>query len=472
MISKLRKFGIFFGPALFFLIIFLPTLGGMSETANMVFAMSALMIVWWVTEAIPPYVTALLPLGLLPILGVAPIQDVAPEYMNPIVIMILGMFLLALAVEKSGLHKKLAFELITKFGYEPKKIFVGIMVSAMALSMLISNTTVALILIPVVIAIIKSLENYGVKISRKSQTVIFLGLAYSTVFGATAILIGGTPNLIYASLVENMVGHSVTFAEWSMLAAPIAIVMFVITAKYLIKNLSKEQEVSSEQIKQILLTEKSKIGKITREQTIVLFVLMGAITLMYTGPLWHPPDFNVTNAEIALLAGISLFFLPKTRKETILTWSNVEKMPFGILFLLGGGLALAFAFDISGLVEYLGNTFSILNTLPYEIALVVILAIVIFVTNIKSSTAMAAIALPIVGTLAMLSDWPFLPTMFGVTVAIGFTFLLPTGTPPNALVYEKGGVTTRDMVRYGLPLNLMAIGVISFFTIVISRFIL
>ena len=127
MISKLRKFGIFFGPALFFLIIFLPTLGGMSETANMVFAMSALMIVWWVTEAIPPYVTALLPLGLLPILGVAPIQDVAPEYMNPIVIMILGMFLLALAVEKSGLHKKIAFELITKFGYEPKRIFLGIM---------------------------------------------------------------------------------------------------------------------------------------------------------------------------------------------------------------------------------------------------------------------------------------------------------------------------------------------------------
>jgi len=141
MVSKLKKLGVFLGPALFFLIIFSPTPSGMPDLANMVLAMSALMIVWWITDAIPPYVTALLPLGLLPILGVAPIQDVAPEYMNPIVILILGMFLIALAIEKSGLHKKIAFELITKFGYEPKRIFLGIMVSAMALSALISNTT-------------------------------------------------------------------------------------------------------------------------------------------------------------------------------------------------------------------------------------------------------------------------------------------------------------------------------------------
>lgn len=473
MIPKLRKFGIIFGPALFFLIIFLPTPEGMSDIAKIVLAMAALMIVWWITEAIPTYATALLPLGLLPVLGVAPIEDVAPEYMNPIVIMILGMFLIALAVEKSGLHKKIAFEMITRFGYEPKKIFLGVMVSGMALSALISNTTVVLILIPVVLSIIKSLENSGIKIPKKDKTLLFLALAYSTVFGATVLLVGGTPNLIYASIVKDMVGHEVTFAEWSLLGAPIAIIMLIITLKYFVKNLSKEtSEIPSEQIKQILLTEKSEIGNITTEQKIVLFVLIGAIILMFTGPLWHPPDFNVTNAEIALLAGISLFILPKTRKESILTWDHVEKLPFGILFLLGGGLALAYAFNVSGLVEYFGQTLTFLNNIPYEIAFVITISIVIFLTNLKSSTAMAAIALPIFATLSILNDWPFLPTMFGLTVAISFAFLLPTGTPPNALVYEKGGVTIKEMIRHGFVINLIAIGVISFFTIFISRFVL
>jgi len=473
MIPKLRKLGIIFGPALFFLIIFLPTPGGMSDTAKIVLALTALMVVWWITEAIPPYATALLPLGLLPLLGVAPIEDVAPEYMNPIIIMILGMFLIAIAVEQSGLHKKIAFALITKFGYEPKRIFLGIMISGMVLSSLISNTTVVLILIPVVMTIIKSLENSGIKISKKVKTVMFLGLAYSTVFGATVMLIGGTPNLIYASIVHEMVGHEVTFVEWSLLGAPIAIVMLFGTVKYFGSIFKTESsQIQSEKIKQILQLEESKLGKITTEQKIVLIVLVGAITLMFTGPIWHPPDFNVTNAEIALLAGISLFLLPKSRNEPILTWSHVEKLPFGILFLLGGGLALAFAFNISGLVEYFGKAFTFLNDVPYEISFVIILSIVIFVTNLKSSTAMAAIALPIVGTLSILNDWPFLPTMFGMTVAIGFAFLLPTGTPPNALVYEKGVVTIKDMVRYGLVINLMAIGVISFFTLVVSRFVL
>jgi len=464
---NLRLFGMVLGPLLFFIILFYPTPEGMSETAKIVLAISVWMIVWWITEAIPVYATALLPLGLIPLLGVLPVKQIAAEYMHPIIVLLLGMFMIALAVEKSGLHKKIAFQLISAFGYSPKRIVWGFMITTALMSTVIMSTTVVLILLPISGIILAALSKTSF-VTTKFKVIFMLSIAYSSSIGSVATMIGAPPNLLYAATVMEMFSHKVTFAEWSILGAPLAFSMLILCGLYMNMQIGKSNSETTSEIKRAILLEKSQIGKMTMEQKTVLGVLVGVLVLMFTIPLWQPEDSFITNSVIAILGGISLFVLPKTRSESLMNWAGIERLPYGLLFLLGGGFALSLAFVDSGLANWIAHALSFVGDYPFELVIVILVAMIMLLTNVKSNTATAAIFIPIVGTMAMLNGWTPFPVLFAITVATSFAFLLPMGTPPNALIYEKAQISIKAMIRHGMVLNMMAIGLISVFTIFVS----
>ncbi len=468
MIFNLRKVGLVLGPILFLIIVIMPTPTGMSEPAKAVFAISVWMIVWWITEAIPVYATALLPMGLIPLMGVLPIKNIAAEYMHPIIVLLFGMFMIALAIEKSGLHRIIAFKLITIFGYSPKRILWGFMITTALLSTVVMSTTVVLILLPVASVILTSLSQSNFVTSKKFKTIFMLSIAYSSSIGSVSTLIGAPPNLLYAATLQEIFQHTVTFAEWSVLAVPLSVSMLLLCGLYMGSKVGKSTPETDSKIKQALMLEKSKLPKMTGEQKTVLAVLLGVLALMFTGPIWLPQDTFVTNSVIAILGGISLFVLPKTRSESLMDWAGIEKLPYGLLFLLGGGFALALAFVDSGLASWIASSFSFVEKYPFELVVVLLVAMIMLLTNVKSNTATAAIFIPIVGTMTILNQWPTLPILFAITVATSFAFLLPMGTPPNALIYEKAQISIKEMVKHGMVLNVMAIALISIFTIFVS----
>ncbi len=468
---NLRLFGMGLGPVLFFIILFMPTPEGMSYAAKAVFAIAVWMIVWWITEAIPVYATALLPIGLIPLLGVLPVKQIAAEYMHPIIVLLLGMFMIALAIEKSGLHKKIAFELISVFGYSPKRIVWGFMITTALLSTVVMSTTVVLILLPIAGIVLMALEKTNF-VTTKFKVIFMLSIAYSSSIGSVATLIGAPPNLLYAATVMEMFSHKVTFVEWSVLGVPLAFSMLILCGVYMSAQIGKTNHDTTIAIKKTIMLEKSQVGNMTLEQKTVLGVLVGVLILMFTIPLWQPDDSFVTNSVIAILGGISLFVLPKTRSESLMNWAGIEKLPYGLLFLLGGGFALSLAFVDSGLANWIAQSMSFVGDFPFELVIIILVAMIMFLTNVKSNTATAAIFIPIVGTMAVLNGWTPLPVLFAITVATSFAFLLPMGTPPNALIYEKAQISIKAMVRHGIVLNLMAIGLISAFTIFVSSKIL
>lgn len=460
MNTNAKKIGLVLGPTLFVLVLVSPSPSDLPESAKIVLAIAIWMIVWWVSEAISVYATALLPLVLMPMTGVMPLNEIATEYMHPIVILLLGMFLIAIAVEKSELHRKIAFTLISLFGYKPDRIIWGFMISTALISMVIMSTTAVLIMLPIAFVIMRAIQESMIKVSRGFTIALMLGIAYASSIGSVAILIGAPPNLIYAGTMAELFNHTVTFAEWSILGAPLSAIMLVVCGMFMVRKVRGENE-SYNLIREVLIKEKEKVNKITRVQITVLGVLVSVLVLMFTTPLWLPQNTFVTNSVIAMMGGIALFVLPKSRSEGLLDWLGVEKLPFGLLFLLGGGLALSLSFINSGLAEWLAGALSFIAVMQMELVVVVVVALIMLISNVKSNTAAAAIFIPVVANMAILNGWPPLPILFAITVATSFAFLLPMGTPPNALVYERAKITTKEMLKNGVVLNMISIGLIT-----------
>lgn len=474
-----KRLGLILGPITFLIVIAIPSPEDLADEAKVVLAIALWMIIWWVTEAISVYATALLPLALILITGVASLNGVATEYMHPIVVLLLGMFLIAIAVERSGLHKQIAFALISLFGYSPKRIIWGFMIASALISPVIMSTTAVIIMLPIAFVILNSLTKATVNVGRDFRVALMLGIAYASSIGSVATLIGAPPNLIYSGTVRELFEHSVSFAEWSILGAPLSAVMLLIAGLYMTRHISRGEVDSSsstssreQTIKYVLLIEKQKVGGFTAEQITVLIVMVGVLTLMFTAPMWLPAETFITNSVIAIIGGISLFVLPKSRSESLLDWAGVERLPFGLLFLLGGGLALSQAFINTGLANWLASSLSVINVLPFEIVVALVVSLIMSISNVKSNTAAAAVFIPVIGNMAILNGWPPLPILFGITIATSLAFLLPMGTPPNALVYERAKITVKDMLQKGIVLNIIAIAMITIFTVFVSPIVL
>ena len=463
-----RKIGLYLGPILFILTRFFLELEGLSDQANAVLASTLWIAIWWITEAIPIAATSLLPIILFPLSGALPLADTTSSFGHRFVFLYLGGFILALAIQKWNLHKRIALNIIMVVGTNVQKIILGFMVATAFLSMWISNTATAVMMLPIGIAIIKQMKD--LKNSPEDENLIFgkalmLSIAYSASIGGIATLIGTPPNLVFAGIIQETYNIEISFLKWFQFGLPISILLLAISWVYLTKVAFKFKQNEFNKGKEEINRQLEELGSISYEEKIVLsvFVVTGLAWILRTY-LLNKFIPNLDDSIIALISGISLFLFQANnqegKKEKIMNWEDAVKLPWGILLLFGGGLAIAQGFQSSGLANWIAENLTQLNDFSLFIILLVLITAVNFLTEITSNLATTAMLLPILApTAVILGVHPYI-LMVGATLAASCAFMLPVATPPNAIVFGSNYLKISDMVRVGILMNIISIIII------------
>jgi solute carrier family 13 (sodium-dependent dicarboxylate transporter), member 2/3/5 len=490
-----RRIGLVLGPALLLATLVLPEPGGMAPDAWRVAGLGLLMATWWVTEAIPIPVTALLPLPLLPLLGVSPIEDAAAPFANPIIFLFMGGFMIAQAMQRWNLHRRLAFAIITRTGTGPVHLVAGFMLAAAFLSMWVSNTAVAVMMLPIGLSVIEVLENGETDAGGREASgqaafavALLLGIAYGSSIGGVATLIGTPPNALLAGFLADEYGIRIDFARWMLVGLPLTLVLLPLTW-FLLTRVIFRVDPAGPPLPATLLGElRERMGGISVPERRVAWVFAGTAVAWISRPLverWVP---GLSDAGIAMAATVLLFLIPARAGEpggspgspgeggagagekgrrprspgeghdgALLNWAWARRIPWGILLLFGGGLSLATAITRSGLAAWIGESLGGAAVLPLFALLLVVAAVVVFLTELTSNTATAAAFVPILAGLAVaLGRDPLLLTVVAALSA-SCAFMLPVATPPNAIIFGSGRVRMDQMVRAGFLLNLLVI---------------
>ena len=463
-----RKIGLYLGPILFILTRFFLELEGLSDQANAVLASTLWIAIWWITEAIPIAATSLLPIILFPLSGALPLADTTSSFGHRFVFLYLGGFILALAIQKWNLHKRIALNIIKVVGTNVQKIILGFMVATAFLSMWISNTATAVMMLPIGIAIIKQMKD--LKNTSEDENLIFgkalmLSIAYSASIGGIATLIGTPPNLVFAGIIQETYNIEISFLKWFQFGLPISILLLAISWVYLTKVAFKFKQNEFNEGKEEINRQLEELGPISYEEKIVLsvFVVTGLAWILRTY-LLNKFIPNLDDSIIALISGISLFLFQANnqegKNEKIMNWEDAVKLPWGVLLLFGGGLAIAQGFQSSGLANWIAENLTQLNDFSLFIILLVLITAVNFLTEITSNLATTAMLLPILAPTAVtLGVHPYI-LMVGATLAASCAFMLPVATPPNAVVFGSNYLKISDMVRVGILMNIISIIII------------
>ncbi|MGD9671841.1 MAG: SLC13 family permease [Candidatus Nitrosocosmicus sp.] len=500
---RISKFGLGLGPVIFCIVVFIP-IEGLAFEAKVVLALTFWMSAWWITEAIPIYVTALLPLILFPILNIMSFQKLSNAYADSIIFLFLGGFILAKAIENVNLHKRFAMNMLKIFGTNPRYIIGAFMVIAAILSGWISNTATTMLMLPIALAIITQLGNKSNEHDRFG-TYLLLSMAYSASIGGMATLIGTPPNAIFASLSGSLLNIEVSFGKWMLIGVPTSLIILGLLWVYIIK-IGKISNSPIVEGKKTVLRNLTELGKMNTDEKIVTCIFVGtAVAWITRGLIWKDLFPLVNDAAIALIAAILFFIIPsfsrntlslntdnpkqkevendknnpdmdktqvlKTINSRLLDWKTAVTIPWGILLLIGGGLALANGFTETGLDKYIANNLSFLGGLPFIIIILIMLTITVFAGEVISNTATAALLLPISASLAMTLSIDPLLLMVPITVATSIGFIMPVATPPNAIVFSSEYITTRKMARVGLPLDLIGIIGVTIMTVILVPWI-
>jgi sodium-dependent dicarboxylate transporter 2/3/5 len=463
-----KNIGLFLGPILFILVRLVIEVEGLSDEANAILASTLWIATWWITEAIPIAVTSLLPIILFPLSGGLSISETSSSFGHRYIFLYLGGFILALAIEKWNLHRRIALKIISLIGTNVRKIILGFMVATSFLSMWISNTATAVMMLPIGIAIVKQMSN--LKSTDKKENIIFgkslmLSIAFSASIGGIATLIGTPPNLVFAGIIQEIYNVEISFLKWFIFGLPISILLIIISWLYLTRIAFNFKQKEFKEGELEIKNELNNLGKISYEEKVVLSVFI------LTGMAWISRSFllnifipSLDDTIIALICGVSLFLL-KTKnkngfKERIMNWEDAVKLPWGVLLLFGGGLAIAEGFQSSGLANWIADNLTKLNGFSLIIILMVVIAAVNFLTEITSNLATIAMLLPILAPTAIILDvHPFI-LMVAATLSASCAFMLPVATPPNAVVFGSNYLKISDMVRVGILMNLISIIII------------
>jgi sodium-dependent dicarboxylate transporter 2/3/5 len=452
-------------------------------------AVAVLMAVWWMTEAIAIPATALVPLVAFPLLGVGPIEEVAPPYANPLIFLFLGGFLLAAAMARWGVERRIALVVLGVVGSEPARLVAGFMVVTALLSMWVSNTATAAMMLPVALSVVAAATTGGDhdpasgpppvpgegEPGRRFATALLLGIAFAASIGGVATLIGSPPNLFLASYSAEELGQNIGFAQWMLIGLPFTVIMLPVAWVLLVRVLFRP-DVAPDGIALVIARWRSSLGPLRRSERRVMVVFGATVTAWITRPLLAgirigntEPFAELTDAGIALAAAVALFVLPAGEdRRRLLTWSDTRNVPWGTLLLFGGGLSLAAAIDRTGVAELIGSVASSLGGLPPVVVVAVVVAIVVFLTELTSNTATVAALLPILAAAAAGLGLDPLTLAVPTALAGSLAFMLPVATPPNAVVFGSGHVAMRDMVRTGARLNLVSIVVVTVLTFVVA----
>lgn len=466
--SKTKLLGLVLGPVSFILILFFFRPEGLSVQANAVLASTIWIAIWWITEAIPIAVTALLPLVLFPLSGGLDLSSTSGAFGHKYVFLYMGGFIIAIAIEKWNLHRRIALNIINLIGSDIRKIILGFMMATAFLSMWISNTATAVMMLPIGLAIIKQLQDNPDTVEDENQTfgkALMLAIAYSASIGGVATLIGTPPNLVLAGVILDTYGYEITFMQWFAFGLPISIILIFICWKYLTKYAFSFKQKSFPGGKQEIQRLLSSLGRITYEEKVVALVFaLTAFCWIARSVLLQKLLHGLDDTIIAIFFAIVLFLIPSKKKgEQLINWEEAVKMPWGIILLFGGGMALAKGFESSGLAEWIGGQMTTLSGLPILILILVLIASVNFLTEITSNLATTAMLLPVLAPMALTIDVHPFVLMVGAAVAASCAFMLPVATPPNAVVFGSGYLRIPDMVGKGLFMNIISIFILTFF---------
>lgn len=421
------------------------------DTTSFTLAITVITAYFWVTEALPIPLTSVIPIGLFPFVGVLTHQQAASSLGSHVIVLLMGAFMLAVGIEKSGVHRRIAFAILKVIGGDSAlRIIFAIMATSSILSMWISNTATVVALLPVVLAICASTDDNRFKIA------LLLGLAYSASLGGVGTLIGTPPNVIFASVYEEFAGEEYGFIRWMKVTVPIIVISIPLMALWLARGI---------RLSSAIHLPKCDGWSIAEKRVLVIFAMVALLWVFRKEPLggWSQMlDINtVGDSSVALLGVLAMAITSNGKGGRILEWQDAKEIPWGMLLLFAGGICIAKAFVSSGLSELLGQFFVALGTLPVLLSLFALAIGVSFLTEITSNTATATLMMPIIASAAIALNLPIELLMIPVVISCSCAFCLPVATAPNSIVFASGEVSIKDMAKQGVALNILVASIVA-----------
>jgi len=475
MMPAYKKKGFTIGLIVFVLMLFMPVPEGLTENAWKVAAIVTLMAIWWASEAIPVPVTALLPLALFPLFQITSFKSAALPYANPNIYLFLGGFMLAIAIERSGLHKRMALKMILAAGSSGMKLIGGFMLVAALISMFVMNTSTTLMLLPIGLAVCSVIATTIPGLNEQDKkffdTALMLGIAYAATIGGMSTLVGTAPNIVFSAFMLETYGVEISMIDWMTLGVPLAAVMLISAWIILTKYVFPISFITSNDTKEHLHRMLDDLGPLSKDELkiSVIFGLTALAWIFRKGLDNFELLSGLTDAGIAIISAILLFMIPSSNnKDDLLNWDSSNKLPWGLLILFGGGLSIAAQINSTGLGVWIGEGLSILGTVPPIMLIFLVAALIIFLTEITSNVATTSTFLPVFGAVAI--GLGILPVSLTVPVCLAAScaFMLPVATPPNAIVYGSGKFTIATMMKAGFVLNIIGIIVVTLFAYFIA----
>lgn len=471
--TKRQLTGLVTGPLLFLLVLLAPVPEGLSPEGARVAAVALLMACFWIAETVPIPATAILPIFLFPLLKVMPTDEVTLAFGNDILFLFMGGFLIAIAMQRWRLHRRIALNVILRVGNSPDRLVMGFMLSTAFLSMWISNSATAMMMIPVAMAVIEQTRvDRGLGEFREGEddpfaVALLLSIAYSASIGGIATLVGTPPNAIFIGILDSLYGLSIGFVDWMKLALPVSVVMlalcwFILTR--MLFDMGRYADLDSQGARRHIETELDKLGLISSEERRVA-VVFSCVALAWIGRGLFKPEFlsMVADSAIAMTGAFILFLLPRGEGKPgkVLDWNTAKGIPWDVIVLMGGGFALAEGFGATGLTEWLAVQLEVLGGVPVFLMILLVVLCVTFLTEMTSNAATATLFIPVMGALAVSMDLHPLTLMVPAAIASSLAFMLPVATPPNAIVFGSHMIPIGQMVRAGIWLNLLGALVVS-----------
>ena len=466
--NKTKFIGLIIGIIFLIATCLLPSPESLNNKAWLTLGVAILMATWWLTEAIPLPATGLLPLVLFPLLGISSIKDTAQAFSHPIIFLFMGGFIIGLAMQHTGLHKRIAYYIISKFKSSPKSLVFGFMCATAFLSMWISNSATAIMMLPIALSIITVFKEDKNNIKNNNfDKALVLSIAFSATIGGIATIIGTPPNTVMAAMLSEMYNYEINFVDWLKIGLPTSIILLPIT--WIILTFLCFPLGSKTTIKDKVIKDKIKeLGKISQDE------IMVGIVFIITASLWISrkwlstalagviPAGALNDSTIAIMAAIFLFIIPSNRpkRKRLIDWQVAQNIPWGALILIGGGLSLATVINSSGLATWIGSLSSNLSNISIVFIVLICIASIIVLTELTSNTAPASTFIPIMGATALgLGQDPLL-LIIPATLAASCAFMMPVATPPNTIAYASGHLKISDMIKAGIWLNIISIIII------------
>jgi len=471
--TRRQKIGLYLGPLFFVLMLLVPTPAGMEASAQKMAAVALLMATWWMCESIPIPATSLLPIALFPLLGIMKTQTATAPYANHLIFLFMGGFIIALSMQRWSLHRRIAMNIVKLVGFSPSRLIFGFMAATAVLSAFVSNTATTVMMMPIGLAIISHVVEEGKKEGLDKEIDfsqgnfnfglnLMLGIAYAASIGGIATLIGTPPNTVLAGYLNKTYGFEITFVDWLKVGVPLVVVMLPLTWLWLTRVAYPLKLKKVPGGRELINQELKEMGRMSAGErwTAAVFALtaLGWIFRKQLGFLFPDPKL-VTDAAIAMTGALLLFLIPLNmkRNQFVMNWHWASKMPWGVLILFGGGLAMAEGFKTTKLADWIGSQVGLLDKAPVLVLIIATATLIIFLTELTSNTATSAMVMPILSAVAIgLGQNPLL-LVVPAAIAASCAFMLPVATPPNAIVFGSGYVTIPQMSKAGFGLNILGI---------------